>query len=62
MCVDAKQVKGQEQERPIVAGATCKRCGGKLLVARVERGVDRVARIHRCQDCGEAYVSTQEIE
>jgi DNA-directed RNA polymerase subunit RPC12/RpoP len=46
---------------PIIAGATCRRCGGKLLVVRVERGVERVARIHRCQDCGEVNTSLQEM-
>ena len=46
---------------PLLAGMACERCGGKLIVVRVERGVKRVARIHRCEDCGETFTSVQEM-
>jgi len=58
---EAKAKEDNSQSIAVLAGLTCERCGGKLLVVRVERGVKRIARIHRCEDCGETFTSVQEM-
>jgi transcription elongation factor Elf1 len=55
----AKEMREQQDKRPVPEGNLCPYCGNQLVVYQTVRGRVRTVRVHKCSICGEVFSSTQ---